>query len=198
LSARRRRRLAVGLLLHGALALLWAATDVVGHLLTLHELHRREVEDEHIVQLLSQLEDAAEDVHSVVICNGCVSAAGQWVKVSLPNLNLSPGAGREIELPEVVELVVIVVLATKHVELAVVDGRGGRSARLGALVSSLLCLADGALNGLVAGHSESAKLIYARAVDEAAEDEEGTLAQIAHHVVIARQHLLRGVLHRHS
>ena len=89
-GASRRAAVAVCLLLYCALALFGASVHVVWHLLALHELHGAEVEDQHVVELLSQFEDAAEDVHSAVVCNGCVTASGQGPQVSLLNLNFTP------------------------------------------------------------------------------------------------------------
>lgn len=54
---------------HGALTAVWASIHVVRSLLTLDEAHRGEVEDDHVVELLGQLKNAAKDVHLVSICN---------------------------------------------------------------------------------------------------------------------------------
>jgi len=40
-------------------------------------------------------------------------------------------------------------------------------------------------------HGELGELVNSRAIDEASKDEEGAVTQVAHHVVVAGQHLLR-------
>ena len=143
-------------MLDGALALVRTAVHVVRHFLALHELHGRKVEDKHVVELLGELKDATEDIHFVVICNGCVTTSGKRAKISLLNLNFSPCALLSVKLPEVIELVIIVVLASENVEFAVKEGRGGRGTWLGALISTLLRFANGGLDRLVAWYVKSA------------------------------------------
>jgi len=61
-----------------------------------------------------------------------MAASCGWLESSLLDLNLSPGSRGRVELPQVVELIVVVVLAAEHVKLVVIDGRGhgGASFRL--------------------------------------------------------------------
>ena len=85
-----------------------------------------------------------------------MAAARQRAKFSLWNLNLSPTVSGEVELPEVVQLIVVIVLTAENVEFAVEEGRGGRGTWLGALFSTLLRFTNGGLDRLVARHVESA------------------------------------------
>ena len=56
-------------MLHRALAA-WAVFHELRSLLALNESALGEIVDEHVVELLGQLQDATEDIHSVAICNG--------------------------------------------------------------------------------------------------------------------------------
>jgi len=98
--------------------------DVVGALLTLHEPHLVEVEHQHVVQLLGQLEDTAKDVHLAAVADGGVATSCEGLEISLPNLNLLPRAAGDVVLPQVVKLVVVVVLSAEDVVLVVVGGAG--------------------------------------------------------------------------
>jgi len=51
-----------------------------------------------------------------------MSASAEGLQSSLWDLNLPPGVSGTVELPQVVKLVVVVVLATIHVQLIVVCG----------------------------------------------------------------------------
>jgi len=79
-----------------------------------------------------------------------VTTPGQRAKISLLNLNLSPGGISRVELPEVVQLVVVIVLTSENVQLAVMERGGGRGAWKRALVGGLCHLADRGLKGLAA------------------------------------------------
>ena len=195
-SACWRRRFAVVFLLNGSLALIRAAVHVVGHLFTLAELHCREVEHQHVIKFLRELKDASEDIHFVVICNGCVTTSGKRTKISILNLNLTPGSCTNIELPKIVQLIVVIVLSAKHVQFSVMDSRRCGCARFRALLSGLTLWADGGLDGLSARGMETAQFVHTWTVDKSSKDQEDVFTEITHYMVITWQHLLGGILNK--
>lgn len=70
-----------------------------------------EVVNEEVVEFLGHLEDAAEHVHLAAERHSRVPAP-RHVREGLPYLG--PGFSRHVELPQVAQLVVLVVLATEH------------------------------------------------------------------------------------
>jgi len=89
-------------LVHCTAASLGTSILIVVGLITLSEFHLREVEDQHVVQLLCQLKDAAKDVHLLTVYNGWVATSCAWAESSFLYLNLSPQARGSIKLPQVV------------------------------------------------------------------------------------------------
>jgi len=106
------------------LTAVWAAIHVVRSLLTLDEAHLGEVEDDHVVELLGQLKNAAKDVHLVTKCNCRMATSTEGAQASLLDLNLPPRVGGAVKLPQVIQLAVVVVLTTEDVQLVVVATRG--------------------------------------------------------------------------
>lgn len=96
--------------------------SIVG-VITRYILVASEVEDHHIVELLSQLEDSTEDVHFLAPDNGCVAAASNGSEPSVSRGNLRPRVGLQVEGPQVAQLVVVIVLTAKDVELVAVKSR---------------------------------------------------------------------------
>ena len=116
--------------MRGALASLGAAVHEVGTLLPLDEAHRAEVEHQHVVKLLRQLKNASEDIHLVSKCNRRVAASAERDKTSLWDLNLIPVVLGAVVLPQVVQLAIVIVLPSKHVQFVVVDATRARCADL--------------------------------------------------------------------
>ena len=86
------------------------------------ELSLREIVDQHLVQLLCQFQDAAEDVHFILKNAGTVAASGSRLRRIGWQLNFFVLATSDIELPQITELSIVLVHAPKDVQLAVEVG----------------------------------------------------------------------------
>ena len=115
-------------------------------------------------------------------------------KTSLLDLNFSPSVRSAIVLPQVIQLAIIVILTTKHVEFVVVDAGGARGADLWLVLIAGALLEDLPTDGLSVGHGELGELVDSRAVDKAAKDQERPITQVAHDMVITGCNLLRLIL----
>ena len=118
----------------------------------------------------------------------------QWAKTSLRDLNLPPRAASEIVFPHIVQFVIVVVLPAKNVEFITIDGAALTGTR--DWTTWWILLKHLRLDSLAVGHCKFGKLICARAVDETSEDNEGSIAQIAHHMVVTWQYNFWLVLQR--
>jgi len=76
----------------------------------------------HIIKLFSNLVDASKDDHVVSINACCVTRSGKWDLVAwLASLDFLPGTCQEVKLPEIVELLRIIVLASEHIHAVVIE-----------------------------------------------------------------------------
>lgn len=122
-----------------------------------------------------------------------MATSSQRFQISFLDLNLFPRVCSAIEFPKVIKLVVIIVLAAKDVEFIVVAGAGHGGTLLGASVVGGV-LQDALWgDGLAVGHGELGEVIGARTVDEASENHERTITEVAHHVVVSRGNHLVGL-----
>ena len=155
------------------------------------EALRLEVEHDHLVEFLGQLKDAAEDNHLVVEDVGGVAAASGRAERALAQLDLLELLATQIELPQIIQLDIIVAHATKNVTLAIVHngGLGGANARfVGALVTNALPLERVSI--LLA----AVAFVDAGALHEATEDEERLVVDLGETVVVAGLRHITGLL----
>ena len=77
--------------------------------------------EQHLIELLRQLEDTSEDNHLTVVNVGRVTAAALWLVRVGTQSNLLELLGVQVEAPEVVQLHVVVAHAAENVALVVED-----------------------------------------------------------------------------
>jgi len=76
-----------------------------------------------IIQFLGQLKNSTEDKHLAIVNVGSVAASCIWFVLSVWNHNFFPFRSCTIELPQVVQFVIIVVLPSEDVELSFIENR---------------------------------------------------------------------------
>ena len=68
-----------------------------------------------VIELFSHLKDASEDANEILMEDSCVASSWTWLYIAVGSLNLCPLFQIEIELPHIVQLLVIVILSSKDV-----------------------------------------------------------------------------------
>jgi len=101
--------------------------------------------------------------------------------------NLSPGLGGTVVVPEIAQLIVLIVLASVDEEVVVVESTRLGGAGLWALDTELTASDVLALNAGLR-RFESKKLIASEAVNKSAENHETAVAAVTQHMVVSRRH----------
>ena len=78
--------------------------------------------DQHLVQLLRQLEYSAENVHLVLENTSTMTTSGSWLWRIGRQDDFFIYTRCEVELPQILELVIVLIHASKDVKLAVEIG----------------------------------------------------------------------------
>lgn len=146
------------------------------------ELHALEVKRQQVVQLFCQLKNAAEDQHLALEDCGAVATTGRGVIRIVRKVNLSEGFGHNVELPQVLQFVVLVVLASENVHFTVKDGGAvtGSDARgFWAICAHLLPMKSVVLFGA------DVALVGSGAIDESSENDETLIVNLGQRVVVS-------------
>lgn len=79
-----------------------------------------EIVNEHLVELLGQLKNSSENVHLAVVDVGAVARPSNWFMGARRQGNLSIHSSLQGQFPQVVQLIIVVVLASEDVALPVI------------------------------------------------------------------------------